>query len=54
MTTLENLYNGNINQCETEKLKNNPEYKNLIVLTVQAQEKLVATLSEEQRKLFDK
>ncbi len=53
MTTLENLYNGNINPCESERLKNNPEYKKLIALTSQAQEKIVATLTEEQKKLFD-
>ena len=53
MTTLENLYNGNINPCESERLKNNPEYKKLIALISQAQEKIVATLTEEQKKLFD-
>lgn len=53
MTTLENLYNGNINPCESERLKNNPEYKKLIALTAQAQEKLVTTLTEEQKKIFD-
>lgn len=53
MTTLENLYNGNINPCESERLKNNPEYKKLIALTTHAQEKIVATLTEEQKKLFN-
>ena len=53
MTVLENLYNGNINPCESERLKNNSEYKKLISLTAQAQEKLVTTLTEEQKKLFD-
>ncbi|MBQ9227477.1 MAG: hypothetical protein IJ168_01495 [Eubacterium sp.] len=53
MTTLEKLYNGNINPCESESLLNNPEYQKLITLTSQAQEKLVAMLTEEQRKLFD-
>ena len=53
MTTLENLYHGNINPCDSEKLLNNPEYQKLITLTSQAQEKLVAMLTEEQRKLFD-
>ncbi len=53
MTTLENLYNGNINPCESERLKNNPEYKKLIALTAQAQEKIAATLTEEQKNLFD-
>ena len=53
MTTLENLYHGNINPCESDRLLNNPEYKKLISLTSQAQEKLVAVLTNEQRKLFD-
>ena len=53
MTMLENLYHGNINPCESEKLLNNPEYNKLIALTAQAQEKLAATLTEEQKKLFD-
>ncbi len=53
MTTLENLYNGNINPCESERLKNNSEYRKLIALTAQAQEKIVATLTEEQKRLFD-
>ena len=53
MTTLENLYHGNINPCESEKLLNNPEYQKLISLTSQAQDKLVESLNDEQRKLFD-
>lgn len=53
MTTLENLYNGNINPCESERLKNNPEYIKMITLTTQAQEKIAATLTEEQKPLFD-
>ena len=53
VTTLENLYNGNINPCESERIKNHPEYKKLIALTGQAQEKLAATLTKEQKKLFD-
>ena len=53
MTTLENLYHGNINPCESERLKNNPEYQKLLTLTEKAQEKLQASLSEEQRRLLD-
>ena len=53
MKTLENLYNGNINPCESDRLKNNTEYKKLITLTAQVQERIVATLTEEQKKLFD-
>lgn len=53
MTTLENLYHGNINPCESEKLLNNNEYKKLMTLTIQAQDKLVESLTDEQKKLFD-
>ena len=53
MTTLEELYHGNINPSESESLCNNPEYKNLITLTAQAHDKLVASLNSEQKKLFD-
>ena len=53
MTTLKNLYHGNINPCESERLNNNPEYQKLLSLTGKAQEKLQASLSEEQRQLLD-
>ena len=51
MTILENLYNDNIDPCDAENLKNNPKYKQGISLVAQAQEKLIVTLSEEQKKL---
>ena len=53
MTTLENLYHGNINPCESERLKSNPEYQKLLSLTEKAQENLQVSLSEEQRQLLD-
>ena len=53
MTTLENLYNGNIDPCESESLKNNPKYKQSLSLVGQAQSKLIESLTEEQKKLFD-
>ena len=53
MTVLENLYNGNINPCESEHLKNNLEYKKLLSLVGRAQEKLKATLTDEQQELFE-
>ena len=53
MTTLENLYNGNINLCEAESLKNNQQYKQSLSLVGQAQSKLIETLTEEQKELFD-
>ncbi|MBQ7202930.1 MAG: hypothetical protein IJM10_07345 [Clostridia bacterium] len=53
MITLEELYHGNINPSESESLCNNPEYKNLIALTTQSQDKVFASLNDEQKKLFD-
>lgn len=53
VTTLENLYHGNINPCDSEKLLNNPEYQKLISLTSLAQDKLVESLTDKQKKLFD-
>jgi hypothetical protein len=53
MTTLENLYHGNINPCENKSLLGREDYKKLLEFVSRAQEKLSATLSEEQRKLFE-
>lgn len=52
MTTLENLYNGNINPCELEHLQERSDYKNALALVNQVQEKIEAVLDEEQKKLF--
>ncbi len=53
MTTLEELYHGNINPSESESLSNNPEYQKLITLTAQAQDKLKTSLNKEEQKLLD-
>ncbi len=53
MTTLENLYHGNINPSENNRLQEREDYKNLLVLVSAAQKELSATLSEEQRKKFE-
>jgi len=53
MTTLENLYNGNINPCELKHLRERSDYKNALILVNQVQEKLEAALDEEQKKLFE-
>ncbi len=53
MTTLENLYHGNINPNENNHLQEREDYRNLLALVNRAQEKLVATLTDEQRKLFE-
>lgn len=53
MTTLSNLYHGNINPSENNHLQEREDYKKLLTLVSAAQEKVTATLTEEQRKLFD-
>lgn len=53
MTMLEKLYHGYINPSESERLSNNPKYNNLIALTAKAQEKIVAVLNDEQKKLSE-
>ena len=52
MTTLENLYHGNINPSESESLRDREDYKQSILLVTKAQEKLKAALTDEQMKLF--
>ena len=54
MTTLENLYNGNIEPTDSESLKNNVRYKEVLRLVGRLQEELSATLNEEQKELFEK
>lgn len=53
MTTLENLYHGNINPCELDELKCNTEYNRTIELVCKAREKLTESLSAEQKELLD-
>lgn len=54
MTTLENLYNGNIEPTDSESLKNNICYKEGLRLVDRLQDELSATLNEEQKELFEK
>ena len=54
MTTLENLYNGNIVPCDSETMKSNPRYKEGLALVGRLQEELAETLNEEQKDLFEK
>ena len=53
MTTLENLYHGNINPSESESLRGREDYKRSILVVTKAQEKLTAVLTDEQTELFD-
>lgn len=54
MTTLENLYNGNINPCELEHLTEREDYKTATSRVGDVQEKLEKTLTETQQLLFEK
>lgn len=53
MTTLENLYYGNIDPAN-KYIKRGSEYSKLINLSVRNEEKLTATLSKEQKIIFKK
>ena len=53
MTTLENLYYGNIFPANKE-IKYGSEYSKLLNLSVRNEEKLVPTLSKEQKVIFEK
>ncbi|MBQ9517216.1 MAG: helix-turn-helix domain-containing protein [Eubacterium sp.] len=54
MTTLENLYNGNINPCELERLSERKDYKTATTRVSEAQKELEEILTETQQLLFDK
>ena len=54
MTTLENLYNGNIEPTNSESLKNNVRYKEGLRLVSRLHDELSATLNEEQKAMFEK
>ncbi len=54
MTTLENLYNGNINPCELKHLTEREDYKTATARVGEAQKELEETLSETQQLLFEK
>ena len=52
MTTLENLYYGNIFPADKD-IKRGSEYSKLLNLSVRNEEKLLPTLSKEQKILFE-
>ena len=54
MTTLENLYNGNINPCELERLAERDDYKSATARVSEAQSELENMLTEVQQYLFEK
>ena len=51
MTTLENLYYGNIFPADKD-IKRGSEYSKLINLSLRNEDKLVLTLSKEQKVIF--
>lgn len=53
MTTLENFYYGNIVPAEKD-IRRGSEYSKLLNLSVRNEEKLLPTLSEEQKVIFEK
>ncbi len=53
MTTLENLYYGNIDPAN-KYIKRGSEYSKLINLSIRNEEKLTPTLSKEQKITFEK
>ena len=53
MTTLENLYYGNIFPADKD-IKRSSEYSKLLNLSVRNEDKLVPTLSKEQKVIFEK
>lgn len=54
MTILEELYNGNINPCELERLNAREDYKTATSRVCEAQEGLEATMTDAQKLLFEK
>jgi excisionase family DNA binding protein len=51
---LENLYNGNINPCELERLSERKDYKTATACVSETQCELENTLTEIQQNLFEK
>jgi hypothetical protein len=54
MTTLENLYYGNIEPCDTKTLKRNPRYIESLELVATLQQELSSAMNSEQNDLYEK
>ena len=54
MTILEELWYGNITPTEYSRVENNANYKEALKLVNQNQERLKATLTDEQKELFER
>ncbi len=53
MTTLEDLYYGNISPCERD-MKRGSRMDKLVMLICTNEERLMSTLTEQQKEIFDK
>ena len=54
MDILEELWYGNITPTEYSRIENNANYKEALRLVKQNQERLIATLNDEQKALLEK
>ena len=54
MDILEELWYGNITPTEYSRIENNSNYKELLKVVTQNQERLKATLTDEQKELLEK
>ena len=54
MTTLENLWHGNIAPCEYNRLTDNSKYKEAVDLVSKTYEKLKSALTDEQKDLLQR
>ena len=54
MTILEELWYGNITPTEYSRIENNANYKEALKLVNQNQERLKATLTDEQKELLER
>ncbi len=54
MDILEELWYGNITPTEYSRIENNSNYKELLKVVTQNQERLKATLNDEQKELLEK
>ena len=54
MDILEELWYGNITPTEYSRIENNTNYKELLKVVTQNQERLKATLNDEQKELLEK
>ena len=54
MTTLEDLYYGNIEPCDSETLLRNPRYKESVAMVDELQQAISSTMSGAEEKLLER